>query len=155
MATKKDLEQKKELARMLFMNGESQKRIADITGVSAVTINKWVSEGGWNEARAAKQITRPELVNKLLLAINTLIEKVNNEGDPDAIANLGDKLSKLSSTIEKLDKKASVVDVIEVFMAFGKWLQHRASFDDELTPELLKAINRYQDIYITEHISQK
>ncbi|MGL4956544.1 MAG: terminase gpP N-terminus-related DNA-binding protein [Bacteroidales bacterium] len=155
MATKKDLEQKKELARMLFMNGESQKRIADITGVSAVTINKWVSEGGWNEARAARQITRPELVNKLLLAINTLIEKVNNEGDPDAIANLGDKLSKLSSTIEKLDKKASVVDVIEVFMAFGKWLQHRASFDDELTPELLKAINRYQDIYITEHISQK
>ncbi|MGL4908155.1 MAG: terminase gpP N-terminus-related DNA-binding protein [Bacteroidales bacterium] len=155
MATKKDFEQKKELARMLFMNGESQKRIADTTGVSAVTINKWVSEGGWNEARAAKQITRPELVNKLLLAINTLIEKVNNEGDPDAIANLGDKLSKLSSTIEKLDKKASVVDVIEVFMAFGKWLQHRASFDDELTPELLKAINRYQDIYITEHISQK
>ena len=36
------------------------------------------------------------------------------------IAGLGDKLAKLSAVIEKLDKKANVVDAIEVFMAFSK-----------------------------------
>ena len=71
------------------------------------------------------------------------------------ISGLGDKLAKLSTTIEKLDKKANVVDAIEVFMAFGKWMQYRSSFDSEITPELLKAINKYQDLYISEQISKK
>ena len=40
MATKKELEEKKEYARLLFMQGETQKVIAEKVGVSAVTINK-------------------------------------------------------------------------------------------------------------------
>ncbi len=38
--------------------------------------------------------------------------------------------------IEKLDKKANVVDVIEVFMAFSKWIEYRSTIDPEVTPEL-------------------
>lgn len=153
--TKKEVEQKKELALMYFMQGLSQKDIAEKVGISKVTLSHWVSDNGWIEQRAAKNITRPELVNKLLRTIDKLIEDVTQSNDPKLLAGLGDKLSKLSSTIEKLDKKASVVDTIEVFMAFGKWMQYRASFDEELTPELQKAINKYQDIYISELISQK
>ncbi len=33
------------------------------------------------------------------------------------------------SVIEKLDKKANVVDVIEVSMMFSKWLEFRAKSD--------------------------
>lgn len=153
--TKKETEQKKELAQMYFMQGIPQKEISEKVDISKVTLSHWVTDGGWTEKRAAKNITRPELVNKLLRTIDNLIENVTASDDPKLIAGLGDKLSKLSSTIEKLDKKASVVDTIEVFMAFGKWMQYRASFDDELTPELQKAINKYQDIYISELISQK
>lgn len=153
--TKKEVEQKKELALMYFMQGLSQKDIAEKVGISKVTLSHWVSDNGWIEQRAAKNITRPELVNKLLRTIDKLIEDVTQSNDPKLLAGLGDKLSKLSSTIEKLDKKASVVDTIEVFMAFGKWMQYRASFDEELTLELQKAINKYQDIYISELISQK
>lgn len=153
--TKKEAEQKKELAQMYFMQGVSQKEIAEKVGISKVTLSHWVTDNGWVEKRAAKNITRPELVNKLLRTIDNMIESVSLSDDPKLIAGLGDKLSKISSTIEKLDKKAGVVDTIEVFMAFGKWMQYRASFDDELTPELQKAINKYQDIYISELISQK
>lgn len=127
-----------------------QKEIADKVGVSAVTVSKWCTEGKWKEARAAKNITRPELVNKLLLTIDKLIEQVNASEDAAMIAGLGDKLAKLSAVIEKLDKKANVVDAIEVFMAFSKWLEYRSQTDPELTPELIKAINRYQDKYIVE-----
>ena len=97
--TKKELEEKREFARLLFMQGEQQKIIADKTGVSAQTITKWVNDGGWQEQRAASNITRPELVNKLLLTINRLIEQVNESEDPEAINGLGDKLAKLSTTI--------------------------------------------------------
>ena len=52
-------------------------------------------------------------------------------------------------------EKASIVDVIEVFMAFSKWMQFRMSFDDEITPELLKTINKYHDLYINELLQNK
>ncbi|NLB80389.1 MAG: helix-turn-helix domain-containing protein [Clostridiaceae bacterium] len=147
--------ERKELARLYFMRGETQKSIANKVGVTEKTVSRWVDKEGWAEKRAAENITRPELVNKLLITINKLIEQVNESDDPDLISGLGDKLSKLSTTIEKLDKKANVVDAIEVFMAFGKWMQYRSSFDSEITPELLKAINKYQDLYISEQISKK
>ena len=103
---KKELDNKKEFARILYMNGENQQDIADKTGVSRVTINKWIKENGWKERRAAKAVTRPELINKILLSIDTMIDKANNLESPEAMAGLGDKLSKLASVIEKLDKKA-------------------------------------------------
>jgi transcriptional regulator with XRE-family HTH domain len=147
--------QRRSLARALFLSGMEQTEIAEKVGVSRVTISKWAAADAWKEARAAKNITRPELVNKLLLTIDRLISQVNDSQDPALIAGLGDKLSKLSSVIEKLDKKANVVDAIEVFMAFSKWLEFRSQTDPEVTPELMKAINKYQDKYIIETMNKQ
>lgn len=152
---KAEIEKKKALARSLYMSGMEQAEIAEKVDVSRVTISKWSTEGGWKEARAAKAVTRPELVNKLLVTIDNLITQVNESNNPDRIAGLGDKLAKLSSVIEKLDKKANVVDTIEVFMAFSKWLEYRSQNDPEVTPALMKVINKYQDLYITEQMGIK
>ena len=153
--TKQQLEEKKEIARLLYMQGDTQKTIAEKTGISAQTITKWVNDNGWSEQRAAQNISRPELVNKLLRTIDKMIESVNNSDDPNAAAGLGDKLAKFSATIQKLDKHTSIVDVIEVFMAFSKWLQFQAQFDDGITPELLKTINKYHNQYITYLMQNK
>ena len=152
---KAELEKIKSFARQLYLSGMEQNEIAEKTGVSKVTVSKWCNSEGWKETRAAKNITRPELVNKLLLTINTLIEQVNASEDPTLIAGLGDRLAKLSSVIEKLDKKANVVDVIEVFMAFSKWLEYRAETDPHLTPELRKTINKYQDLFVIEKMGER
>lgn len=153
--TKAEIEKKKSLARSLFLSGMEQTEIAEKVDVSRVTVSKWCTADGWKEARAAKNVTRPELVNKLLLTIDTLITQVNESNDPALVAGLGDKLAKLSAVIEKLDKKANVVDVIEVFMAFSKWIEYRSTIDSEVTPELVRAINKYQDLYITEQMGIK
>lgn len=153
--TKADIEKKKSLARALYLSGMEQQEIAEKVDVSRVTISKWANSDGWKEARAAKSVTRPELVNKLLLTIDTLITQVNESNDPELMAGLGDKLAKLSSVIEKLDKKANVVDAIEVFMAFSKWLEYRSQTDPSVTPELMRTINKYQDMYITEQMGIK
>lgn len=142
------------MARALFMSGMEMTEIADKTGISRVTVSRWCAADGWKEARAARSITRTELVNKLLLAIDSLIEQVNQSNDPKMIAGLGDKLSKLSSVIEKLDKKANVVTAVEVFMAFSKWLEFRSKADPAVTVELIKTINRYQDMFLTELMSK-
>ena len=138
-------EDKKEFARVLYMSGEQQNIIAEKVGVSKQTVNRWVAEGSWDKLRAAKNVTRPELINKVLRTIDKLLEKVLESEDDKDFDGLGDKLAKLAAVIEKFDKKANVVDAIEVFLAVSKWLQRRAQTDEELTPELLKAINRYQD----------
>lgn len=153
--TKAEIEKKKSLARSLFLSGMEQTEIAEKVDVSRVTISKWCTADGWKEARAAKNVTRPELVNKLLLTIDTLITQVNESNDPALVAGLGDKLAKLSAVIEKLDKKANVVDVIEVFMAFSKWIEYHSTIDPEVTPELVRAINKYQDLYIIEQMGIK
>lgn len=150
---KSELENKKSLGRSLYLSGMEQQEIAERLGVSRVTISNWAAKEGWKEARAAKNITRPELVNKLLLSIDQLISTVNQSDDPALIGSLADKLSKLSSVVEKLDKKANVVDAIEVFMAFNKWLQFNAQYDPEITPELIKAINKYQNQFLMEKMS--
>lgn len=150
--TKAEIEQKKTIGRSLYLSGMEQTEIADQLGVSRVTVSKWCTSEGWKEARAAKNISRPELVNKLLLSINDLIENVKKSGDPTLIGSLADKLCKLSATIEKLDKKANVIDAIEVFMAFNRWIQDQASYDPEITPELIKAINKYQNKFLMERM---
>lgn len=153
--TKKESENKKSIARRLYMSGMGMEEISDRIGVSRPTVSRWCQEGGWKGARAAQNITRPELVNKLLLTIDSLITQVNDSKDPSLIAGLGDRLAKLSSVIEKLDRKANVVDAIEVFMAFSRWLEYRSQTDPEVTADLMRVINKYQDLYITEQMGVK
>ena len=149
---KEDSKRKKELAKLLFMNGEPMNGIADKVGISRVTVTKWAAEGEWKSRRAAQSVTRPELVNKLLKTIDDLLESVAGSNDPALLSGLGDKLAKLSAVIEKLDKKANVVDTIEVFMAFSKWMEYRMNNDPELTPELVKKFHYYQDLFINESL---
>ena len=151
MSTKKELEDKKDYARLLYMQGEQQKTIAEKAGVSPQTVTKWVNTGNWSEQRAAQNITRPELLRKFHGFHITVKEAVNTSEDN----GLGDKLAKFAATIEKLDKHTSIVDVIEVFMAFGKWLQYQAQFDEDITPELLKTINKYHNQYINYLMQNK
>ena len=148
--TRTENEKKKAVALQLYLAGQEQKTIAEELGVSRVTLTKWASAGHWREQRAARTVTRPQLVNKILQAIDDLLDKVLRSADEELMAGVPDKLAKLASTIEKLDKKANIVDTIEVFMAFSKWLEFQSQTDREITPELLSAFNKYQNKYIIE-----
>lgn len=136
--------QRKELARMYYMQRMSQKDIAEKVGVSRNTVNAWVKDGQWDSLRAATTITRKELVNKMLKQIDEKLE-----------ANVwsADEISKAAAAVEKLDKQTNIITIIEVFSAYNSWLVARMQLDPELTPELVKIMNRYQDIFIGEKLS--
>lgn len=151
MGTRQNMLQKKELAKILYLNGNLQKEICDRVDITPKTLQNWIEDNNWKEMRAAKNITKPELVNKILSKIAELIETTSE----DNIDGLGDKLAKMANAIEKLDKKSNVVDDIEVFMQFNAWIQTRMATDPELTNEVAKAINKFQDLYISEKISHK
>ena len=146
MSKQKTLEQtqRQELARMYFMQGMKQKEIADKVGVSRNTICAWIRDGKWDTVRAAKTVTRSELVRKML---QDLDEKLTS-GKWTA-----DDIVKVAAAIEKLDKQTNIVTIIEVFTSFNQWLVSRMQVDSELTPEVVKIINTYQDKFISEKLS--
>lgn len=157
MLTKKETEAKKDLARLYYFQGETQEVIAQKVGVSKNTVCRWVEQGGWSEKRAAKSVTRPEIVTKTLSLIGRLIDKLNQEADMDLV-NVGrivDQLCKLSATIERIDKKANVVDAIETFTALNKWLEMRMEWDKQITPEFVSTLAHYQDLFISEQVKKK
>lgn len=155
MGTKKDNENKRELAKMLYVGGSEVAEIAERVGVSRQSVSAWINKNGWKELRAARSITRPELVNKLLVTINNLIEDVNTGDDPTSISGLADKLVKLSSVIERLDKKANIVQTVDVFMAFSDWVEYQAKSDPEVTVAFMKVLNRLHNEFLLERANVK
>ncbi len=140
---------KHDLAFLLFMAGELQKDICERVATTSKTLQRWIDDGGWKEKRSAKNITRTELVNKALQTINNLLEdSIENKTD------ISDQLSKMGAFIERLDKKNSVVDDMETFIGFSKQLKTWSEDDKSITHDLIKTINKLQDKYITERISQ-
>ena len=155
MGTKKDNENKRELAKMLYVGGSEVAEIAERVGVSRQSVSAWINKNGWKELRAARSITRPELVNKLLVTINNLIEDVNTGDDPTSVSGLADKLVKLSSVIERLDKKANIVQTVDVFMAFSDWVEYQATSDPEVTVAFMKVLNRLHNEFLLERANVK
>ncbi len=139
-------ENKKSLAFILFMNGMLQKDICQRVNITPKTLQRWIEQEAWKEKLAAKTITRTELVNKVL---SKIYDMLSTSGNVDA-----DALSKLASTIERLDKKDTPVIIMEVFMRFGNWLQQISAKDKDCDLEFIKKVTRYQDKYVTEKMAQ-
>lgn len=145
-------EAKFEYAWLLYTQSVDNAEIAKKVGIAERTLIRWVNENDWKKKRAAANVTRDELVNKTLNLINELLEKAMNAENKNS-AQLADQLSKLAGAIRNLDKQANVVDVIQVFMTFNRWLMTRQSLDPSLTNELIKSVNKYQDLFISERLS--
>lgn len=146
---------RQELARVLYMGGLPQEEILQKVEVSRQTLSRWINALGWKEMKAARTITRPELVNKLLASINSLLDKANEPGNEDMLASLGDKLIKTATAIEKLERKASVVERTDTVIDFENWLAARRAEYPELTDEAFRLVNRLHNDYLSGLFAQK
>jgi predicted transcriptional regulator len=136
-----EAENLKKIAKTLFLSGETQRSISERLGVSEKTVSKWVEGGAWKVLKAARMVTRQELIIKMLKNASDKLD----EGTLSA-----DEMIKIASAIEKIDKKTNIVTMYEVFNAYNKWLENRMRLDPELSPELIKLITKYQELYLTE-----
>jgi hypothetical protein len=83
--------------------------------------------------------------------INSILEAANESEKPmEAFSDAADRISKLASTIEKLDKKTNLVTVMEVCSSFEKWLVVRSQFDKQVTSDFILKVNEYQQLYIDD-----
>ena len=143
MAPRKDLEKHKEIARSLYLSGKSITFIAETIGISRNSISEWSKKGNWEKLRAANTVSRKEIVQRLLMQIDQKL--TTNEWTAEEIV-------KAASAVEKLDKRTNIITIIEVFTSYNAWLIARMQLDKELTPELVRIMNRYQDLFISEKL---
>lgn len=152
--TKKEMENKKQLAFLLYMSGEDQKMIAEYTNVSERSVSAWVTAGKWKEKRSASTVTREELINKTLQAIGNMLDKALEEGDKN-FSSISNALVQMANTIEKLDKKNNVVHQMATFQLFNDDLVIQMQSNKEVTPELIKLINRLQISFINRKLTNE
>lgn len=134
---------KKQLARDYYVNeGASQKEIAEKLGVSENTVSTWKRADGWDALRAA-QISQPKtLVIEIQKNMLRISQTANEEDRPLSSAE-ADQISKLSATIDKLEKQTTLRNVIAVMEDF---MTHLAEADRDLA----KQVAGHQNDFVIE-----
>ena len=139
----KDAE-KYEYAYLMYMNKTPQKDIAARVGVSQQTLSKWKEKGGWELKRSARAVSREEIVNKILMKINDMLD------DPDHFN--ADDFSKAATQIKNLKVGVTNDDIAEIFTRFGDWLIAESASDSEINSAFVQQVTKYQDVYLQMRI---
>lgn len=120
------IQQKKEWAGMLYLKENlTQQEIADKTGVSRVTVGKWIKAEKWEERKTGITLTREEQIANLHRQVAE-INKVISEREPGkryATPAEADTLGKLASAIKKMESDVGIADIISVGMRFINWVR--------------------------------
>jgi uncharacterized protein YjcR len=135
------LDKKKQLAERLYVQTDlTQKQIAEDLKVSEKTMSKWAKDGNWAQLRAASTTGTANLITALLEE-NQAIADEARDAKRRMTSKEADIINKNANTIEKLEKKVSLVMNIEVFTNYNKWLV-------ELNPKLAGDNTEWQRKYL-------
>jgi transposase len=141
--TKKELTEIRQKAEALFLDTDlSQKEIAQLFGISEITLSKWANvegETSWEDLRKLKSIGRPQALKKLY---ERLIEQVDGKENSDAVY-------KTLLIIKELeDKRIVIPDVINTMKDFSTFI---LSIDVDLAKKLVP----YQSQFIRKIVNER
>jgi len=142
MATLKG-NQLREWAQLLFVKeGCTQKEIAERTGKSAVTINRWAREGEWSRLKQSMLVTREAQLSRMYMQLDELNTAIMNreEGQRFPSSKEADTISKLANAIRTMETDASIADVVEVSKRLLDWLR---PVNPTLAKEVASIINDF------------
>ncbi len=137
--------QKVEVARTLFlMTEKSQKEICDVVGWSEKTFCEQKQKGKWNEMRDTRTLTKQQIISMLHTQTLKIVDAAKDENRV-LTAREVDSVAKLASSIDKLEKKATLETFIEVFEDYNRWLM-------VANVDFAQRNNHYQDLFIQSKI---
>lgn len=137
MATKKEMQDKRDHAKLLFIHEQlNQKEIAARIKVSEVTISKWAKADSWDGLRVSITITKEEQLKNLYRQLAELNKAIAERDEKRyASSTEADTISKLATAIDKMESDVGIADIVSVAKKFLTWLR---KFDlskaQEMTP---------------------
>jgi predicted transcriptional regulator len=140
---------KKDAAKILFMEGMAQKEIAKMIGTTEQSVTAWKKDGNWEELRTKRFVLEEtnaeiiqELINYQLETLKLKVDEWRDSGSGASRTMIGkgeiDALSKMYSAIKKKDVVwADYVRICRELMTFlsGK--------NQDLSKQLLDFIDEF------------
>jgi transcriptional regulator with XRE-family HTH domain len=140
-------EHQKDFAKLLYVNQRlKQQDVADRTGVSLGTINKWVNDGNWERLRHSLLVTRNEQIAVLYRQLENLTTQIEEKHNGIPEGKQADTIVKLTAAIENLEIETSIADIVQVLMKFCDFIRQNA-------PENTKIVNDLCDSFIKASIA--
>lgn len=118
-------QQVKEWAKLLYTKEMlTQREVAERTGKSPTTINRWVKKDRWDDLRVSLTITKEEQLKSLYTQLKELNDEIAARPERRyATTAESDTISKLSSAIEKMETEVGLSEIISAFKGFTEWLR--------------------------------
>lgn len=115
---------KKNLACNLYLETDfDQKQIAEIVKVTPKTLTKWKNDGYWESLKAARTITKENIVSNTFTMLYNMDTMILQRTDmPYPTAGEADTMSKLSAKIDNLDKRLNLGTYASTLKEFLGWL---------------------------------
>ena len=133
--------QKIDVARTLYlMTEKSQKEICQVVDWTEKTFTEQKQKGKWGEMRETKSLTKQQIISMLHTQTFKIIEAAKDENRL-LDAREVDSIAKLTSSIDKLEKKATIETYIEVFEEYNRWLM-------AVNVDFAQRNNHHQDLFI-------
>jgi len=125
MATKKEMQDKRDHAKLLFIHEQlNQKEIAARIKVSEVTVSKWANADAWESHKVSITITKEEQLKNLYRQLGEMNKTIaGRDGQKYASASEADAISKLAGAIEKMESDVGIADIVSVSKKFLTWLR--------------------------------
>lgn len=147
MAKELSLQRRKDLAYSIYMAEDvTQEEIAERTGLSKVTIGKYIKDGLWKDLKEAMSISREDQLKNFTSQLNELNNFIKSREEKFRFPTSKevDIQIKLSKAINMLKGDTSLVDLITFSKLFVKYL--RANH-----PERVKELSLLVNEFITDN----
>ena len=122
----------------MYVHNAAQKEIAATLGVSEVTVTAWKRKHNWDERKEIEIQSTQYTVTKLKRMLADYVAKIERLEDDDKI---GDKLSKITASIERLDSHFDLLG--SVIKVSEEWVSWASANDDELFKAMQRALPKF------------
>ena len=142
MATSK--QRKKELAQILYVQEKkTQNEIAELLGVSYVTVSKWATKEKWQELRSGVSIAKEQQIMNLYHQINLINEDVMNRPDGERKVTVKEAkiIADLADAVKKLESEIGIAEIVSCGMKFCDFMR-------TMDAEKAKEVNGYWDAFL-------
>lgn len=142
MATSK--QRKKELAQILYVQEKkTQNEIAELLGVSYVTVSKWATKEKWQELRSGVSIAKEQQIMNLYHQINLINEDVMNRPDGERKVTVKEAkiIADLADAVKKLESEIGIAEIVSCGMKFCDFMR-------TMDQEKAKEVNGYWDAFL-------
>lgn len=141
-----DNQQKKEVAKALYLNTDkSQREICEIVGWTEKTFSDTKSKQRWGEIKETKNLTKQQIISMLHAQTLKTMQLAQDENRLLKASEV-DCIAKLTASIDKLERRATIETIIEVFEEYNNWLL-------TLNVPLAQENNKWQDKYVMGKIN--